>query len=324
MKIAHWTMFNTSGMFRVAEALAKAEAQSGLDSWLVNCQDPTGYKDILDSDIQVIHTHLPDDVRLQLTKPLRTVFVAHGTPEYVFQRSVEAGLNQGYGASDSLQLCQYWLQHADATVTFWPRQQAIWQSMSDKHTIIDLIPQGIDKTFWKPVPSAGHYMGTPSLFTAENNDYSKWPLDLFIAWPWVWPKVPTAFLHAVYLPTDQHRWFFPLLNRNGSGYKTIASNLILSPESLRNAFCSNDYYIGLARYGTANLISKQANACGVKTISYKGNEFSDFWIDEGDQRIIADQLYEILAGHVAPRSKTTVPDISETVKAMSLIYNRIM
>ncbi len=324
MKIAHWTMFNNSGMYRVAEALVKAEALAGADSWLVNCQDPNGYAEILDADIQVIHTHLPDDVRQQLTRPLKTVFMAHGTPEYVFQRSVEAGLNQGYGASDSWQLQQFWMQHSDAIVTFWPRQQAIWKSLCDKNTRVDCIPQGIDKGFWKPVDSAGKYMGSPSLFTAENCDYSKWPLDLFIAWPWVWEHFPKAFLHAVYLPNDQHRWFYPLINRNGAGFKTISAGLIFDPASLRNAFCSTNYYIGLVRYGTSNLMSKQANACGAKTISYAGNEYSDYWVHEGDQREIAKELTAILKGDVEPRKKKPVADISETAKAMQKIYERIL
>jgi hypothetical protein len=324
MKIAHWTMFNNSGMYHMAETMARAEAMSGLDSWLVNFQDPAGYKEILDADIQVIHTHLPDDVRLQLTKPLKTVWVAHGTPEYVFQRSVEAGLNRGYGASDSWALAQYWMQNSDAIVTFWDRQQAIWQSLCDKRTVVDLVPQGIDKSFWTPTESLGKYMGTPSLFTAENADYSKWPLDLFIAWPWVWKEIPTAFLHSVYLPTDQHRWWYPLLNRNGAGFKTISAGIILSPEQLRNAFCSTDYYIGLARYGTCNLTCAQANASGAKTISFAGNEYTDYWVTEGDQRVIAKELLAILKGEVAPRHKTPIADIAETVKAMTAIYERIL
>ncbi len=325
IKIAHWTLFNRSGMYHVAESTVKAEAMSGLDSWLVDCEDPKGYKEILDADIHVIHTHLPDDVRAQLTKPLRTIWIAHGTPEYTFQRSVEAGLNRGYGASDSWELAQYWLQHADATVTFWPRQQAIWQSLCDKHTVIDLIPQGVDQTFWKPVPSAGKYMGSPSLFTAENCDYSKWPLDLFIAWPWVYPSFPEAFLHALYLPTDQHRWFYPLINRNGAAFKTISSGLYLNDENLRNAFCSTDYFIGLVRYGTCNLLCTQAIASGAKTITYAGNEYSDYWIHEGDQRNMAKELIAILSGEIEPRAdKKPIADISEMIAALKPIYERIL
>ena len=325
MKIAHWTLFNNSGMFRVAESFAKAEAMLGMDSWLVNCQDPNGYKEILDADIHVIHTHFPDDVRQQLTKDdPKLVWVAHGTPEYVFQRSVEAGLNRGYGASDSFMLCQYWMQNADAIVTFWPRHQKIWKSLCDKHTIVDCIPMGVDKSFWKPVESAGKYLGSPSVFTAENCDYSKWPLDLFIAWPWVWTEIPTAFLHSIYLPTDQHRWFYPLMNRNGCAFKTISSGLIFDKVTLRNAFCSTDYFIGLVRYGDCNLLCREANASGAKTITYAGNEYSDFWIPEGDQRTIAKKLTAILAGDVSPRKKKPIDDISETVQAMIAIYERIL
>lgn len=324
IKVAHWVMFNKSGMFRVAESFVAAECMQGLSSWLVDCNDPNSWEEILDADIHVVHTHLPDAVRLQLTKPLKLVWIAHGTPEYVFQRSVEAGLHDGYGHGDSWQLCQYWMQNADAIVSFWPRHAAIWKSLCDKNTIVDCMEQGIDKTFWKPVESAGKYMGAPSLFTAENCDYSKWPLDLFFCWPWVWKEIPTAHLHSVYLPTDQHRWWYPLLNRNGSGFKTISAGIILDSLNLRNALCSTDYFIGLVRYGDANRLSLEANACGAKMITFAGNEYSDFWLTEGDQRNMAKQITAILRGEIKPRKKRQVADVMDTSKKMIGIYERVL
>lgn len=324
MKVAHWVMFNTSGMFRVAETLVKAECLLGLQSFLCDFSKDSDVDEVADADVHVCHTHIPDDVRLKSSKPFKTVWVAHGTPEYVFTSSVINGLNKGYGFSDSWQLAQYWMQNADAIVTFWPRHQKIWKSLCDKNTVVDCFPMGLDKEQWKPVESLGHYLGSPSLFTAENCDYSKWPLDLFFAWPWIWPQIPKAHLHAIYLPTDQHRWWYSLMNRNTSGFKTISSGTLLNPDGLRNAFCSNDYYIGLVRYGDANKISLEANACGAKTISYRGNEYSDYWVTEGDQRIMAKELLAILAGRVAPRKKSHVIDISETAKNMKAIYERIV
>jgi hypothetical protein len=324
MKIAHWTMFNKSGMFRMAESFAKAEAALGIDSWLVDVQDSKGYKEILNADIHVVHTHLPDDVRKQLTKPLKLVWIGHGSVEHVFQGSVESGLNKGYGAGDSWALCQYWMQQADALVTFWPRQQAIWKSLCDKATIVDCIPMGVDKDFWRPTPSAGKYLGTPSIFTAENCHYTKWPFDLLVTWPWVWPEIPDAFLHAIYIPNDQHKWFFPLMNRNGSRFKTIATGAVLDPTGLRNAFCSTDFFIGLVRYGDFNRLSHEANSSGVKSISYAGNNYSDFWLHEGDQRTMAKELLAILKGDVEPREKLSVPSVEDMAKAMVNIYRRIL
>ena len=324
MKIAHWTLFNSSGMFRVAESFARTECMIGLDSWLVDVSDPNGWEEVIDADIHVIHTHLPDAIRHRLTKPLKIVWVAHGTPEYVFHRSVEAGLHDGYGASDSWQLCQYWMQNADALVTFWPRHQKIWKSLCDKRTQIDCIPMGIDTDFWKPVSSLGKFLGSPSLFTAENCDYSKWPLDLFFCWPWVWPEIPTAHLHSVYLPNDQHRWFYPLINRNGCGFKTISAGIVFNHENLRNAFCSTDYFIGLVRYGDANRLSLEACATGCKMITYAGNDYADYWITEGDQRQMATELTNILLGKKKPRKKSSVTDIMETSKMMKEIYERIV
>lgn len=324
MKIAHWVMHNTSGMFRLAESLVKAECMLGLQSYLCDFAKDSEIEQVADADVHVCHTHIPDIVRTRGTKPLKTVWIAHGTPEYVFQSSAINGLHNGYGASDSWQLAQYWMQNADALVTFWPRHQKIWKSLCDKNTQVDCMPMGIDKDFWKPVESAGKYLGSPSLFTAENCDYSKWPLDLFFMWPWVWKHLPTAHLHSIYLPTDQHRWWYTLMNRNGAGFKTISGGFLLSPENLRNAFCSTDFFIGLVRYGDANRLVLEASASGAKTITYAGNEYSDFWLHEGDQRNMADELLAILQGKTNPRKKTPVADLQDTAVSMRKIYERIV
>jgi len=92
---------------------------------------------------------------------------------------------------------------------------------------------------------------------------------------------------------------------------------------LLNVFRSVDYYIGLVRYGDFNRISLEANASGCKTISYRGNPYSDYWLTEGDQRIIATELIEILSGRVPPRDKSIVPDITETSKAIIDVYKSL-
>lgn len=328
MKVVHWTMFNRSGMNRVAESLAAAEKAIGIDSQICNIHESKSDELIAraaDADVHVSHTHFPDWMIKQVTRPLKLVWVGHGTPEHVFQSAVEAGTTGGYGHGDSWMLVQHWLQTADALVTFWPRHQAIWQSLCDKGRVVDLVPLGVDKSFWRPVPSAGRYAGNPSLLTAENSHYIKWALDLFILWPWVYPQVNgNALLHALYVPNDQHRWFFPLVNRNSCSYASHISPLVLSHESLRNALCSVDFYIGLVRYGDFNRLSLEANACGAKTISYVGNPYSDYWLNEGDQRIMANQLVDILNGYVTPRLKESVPDIADTAQSMLRVYERIL
>jgi hypothetical protein len=210
---------------------------------------------------------------------------------------------------------------ADAIITFWPRHQAIFQSMCDKKTQVHLLPMGVDKSFWCPGQTEGKFAGEVSILTAENCHQIKWPLDLFLAWPWVYPHTKKSLsLHALYVPMDQHRWFFPLLNRNGASYGSFITNGAFKPAALRNAFRSVDYYIGLVRYGDLNRISCEANASGCRTISYRGNPHSDFWVTEGDQRIIAQELIAIFDGAVSPRDKTPIPDISETCKAMLEVY----
>lgn len=315
-------------MNRVAESLVSAEREIGIDSTLCNIHESS--QEVLiaqaaDADVHVSHTHFPEWMKKNVTRPLKLVWVGHGTPEHVFQSAVETDANKNYGAGDGWMLIQHWLQTADAIVTFWPRHQEIWKSLCDKHTEVHCIPMGVDRNFWKPVESLGKYAGEPSLFTAENAHYIKWPLDLFIAWPWVYPHVKgNPVLHASYLPHDVHRWFFPLVNRNGASYASHINSITFTHSQLRNVFCSIDYYIGLVRYGDFNRICMEANACGTKTISYSGNPYSDYWIPEGDQRVMAEQLIEILNGNTEPRDKTPVPDISESARAMLEIYNKIL
>jgi hypothetical protein len=323
MKVLHFVMFNTSGMFRVAESMVLNEKKIGLDSYLCDFARPDDYLMHLDADILVSHTHVPDSFKDKMAKSYKLVWVAHGVVEHAFQSSVENGLNKGYGAGDTWMLCQWSLQNSDASVTFWPRQQAIWKSLCDKKTEVHLVPLGVEKDFWHPVESRGKYLGNPSLFTAENCHYCKWPLDLFIAWPWVWPNIPNSHLHAIYIPNDQHRWFFPLVNRNGAAYRSTLSGIKFEHSELRNAFCSTDYFIGLVRYGEANRLFLEATASGAKTISYWGNTYADYWIHEGDQREMAKELVAILKGEVEPRKKDEVPDAIETAKVMKEIYENL-
>jgi hypothetical protein len=325
VKVAHWTMYNRSGMNRVAESFVQAEKALGVDAHLCNIQESKEFDHVLDADVHVAHTHFPDWMRDRVTKPLKLVWIGHGTPEHVFQSSVIEGEKGGYGFGDGWMLIQYWLQHADALVTFWPRHQAIWQSLCDKGRTVHCVPLGIDLDFWTPGVSKGKFAGSPSVFSAENAHYIKWPLDLFIAWPWVYPKVRGSCLHVSYLPTNTHRWFFPLVNRNGASYACHISSSIFGHEDLRNVFRSIDFFIGLVKYGDFNRINLEAQATGAKTISFSNNPYSDFWLPEGDQRILADTLVEILKGNVEPREdKLKVPGIKEMGEAMIKIYEGIV
>lgn len=315
MRVIHWTLQNGSGLHRVAEDISRAEQALGVDSLTVDSTDPSKWN--VDGDVHVVHSHLPIKTKGKI------VWVGHGTPEHCFQLSVEAGLNHGYGASDSWMLIQYWMQHADALITFWPRHQWIWQSLADKRTQVHCVPMGVDKSFWQPVDSRGKYAGDPSLFTAENCHYIKWPLDLIIAWPSVSEHVPAARLHIGYLPRDQHRWWFPLVNRNGAAFTSYISENVMGKEDLRNAFVSCDYYVNLVRYGDFNRIGLEAKASGCKVISYANNPYADYWLTEGDQRKMAQELISILSGCEALPSQD-VPDISQTAAEMVAIYRGLL
>jgi len=320
-KISHWCLINNSGMHNIAAALVAGELALGLNSVLVDCVNPAAWPAADNADIHVVHTHLPD-AYLHTDKP--KIWVAHGTPEVMFHSGYEAGIGAVYGHGDPWMMAQYWLQHCDLTVTFWPRHQAIWKSLCDRNTRVECIPMGIDKEFWKPIVSGGKYAGTPSVFTAENQYEIKWYLDLFMAWPWITKELHQARLHAIYLPKDQHRWFFPLVNRNGCSFHSYIGPQVFSPENLRNAFCSTSFYIGLVRYGDFDKISLEANASGAKTISYRGNPYSDFWITEGDQRVMADELLAILTGKTEAREKTSVAESKDMAAQMSKIYESLV
>lgn len=325
MKVVHWSLTNNSGMHRVAENIAAAEVALGLDSHNVDCSVRSAeWEAALDADIMCVHTHFPNELRKKVSKPLKIVWVGHGTPDHVFQSSVEAGLGAPYGHADPLMLMQYWLRTADARVTFWPRHQWIYQRMVDRGTTVHCVPMGVDTAFWAAGVSRGKYEGTPSLFTAENPHYLKWPYDLFTLWPDVFDQLDGAKLHAVYVPRDMHRWVFPWINANGCAYGSHISPITFPHEELRNVFRSIDFYCGLVRYGDFNQVALQANAAGATTISYAGNPFSDYWMTEGDQRVMAGELTAILKGETPKRDKQAVPDIAETASAMQAIYEGIL
>ena len=319
MKIVHWTLKNGSGLHRMAEDLAACERLYGRESVCLDGDNPAEIPSGTDADIHVIHGHLPDAVDAPAA---RKIFVAHGTPENGFVSSINDS-SGGHGASDAFLSALYRLKTSDAVVTFWPRHQAIWQSMMDRGRTVDCVPMGIDKSKWQRRESRGKWAGAPSLLTAENCVQIKWPLDLFIALAWVMDRLRGMRLHCFYLPLDQQRWWSALTFANGTAYRSFMSSAILDPASMLNAFCSVDFYIGLVRYGDHNRICLEAKAAGCPLISFRGNEYADYWIDEGDQRIIARQLLMILRGEVPKRETPETPDVSETARAMAGIYERL-
>lgn len=282
-----------------------------------------------DADVHVIHSHLPNPVAQRYWakgKKPKVVWVGHGTPDHVFQSSAEYASTGGYGHPEPLMLMFHWLREADARVTFWERHQWIYQQFVTNGSTVDLVPLGVDHTFWSDGASKGKFDGSPSVFTAENPHYIKWPYDLFTAWPDVARALTggMAKLHAVYVPRDMHAVFHPWVYGNGCAFHGFISPITFDWEGLRNAFQSTDFTIGLVRYGDHNQLGLQAAASGATTISYQGNPYADFWVPEGDQRGIRDALIPILAGDVSPREKTPAPTLEAMCQAMVAIYERIL
>lgn len=329
MVVVHHTLKNGSGLNRVATNMAIAERLMGIDSCLSytnepNCEVTPDEPNMMrvvpmdkakNADVHVVHSHLPDGAKG------KTIFVAHGTPEHCFGMAVEQGKVNGYAAGDPWMLSLHRINTCDVTVTFWDRHAYIWQSMNPKADV-RVVPMGIDTEFWKPVESQGKWVGSPSLFTCENSHQIKWPLDLILAFPLIM-KETDAVLHAHYLPLDQHRYWFPLLQANGSSYKSYASGSFFDTPTLRNAFCSVGYYLNLVRYGDFNTVCLEAKASGCKVISYKGNPYADFHISEGSQLEMARELIEIIKGNTQPRETLPIVSCEAMAKEMIKIYEEI-
>lgn len=330
MKVVHWSLCNGSGMHNVAKSMVQAELALGVESVLINIETESAWEQAFDADVHVSHTHVPVTYKgkrlsRQVTKPMKIVGVFHGTPEHVFRGSVEAGLGGRYAPPNSLMIQHHDLQTSDALVTFWPRHKAIYETMVDKGRIVHCVPMGVDKELWAGGASRGKYQGTPSVLTCENSHDIKWPFDLFTMWKWISDEVDEAYLHALYVPHDQHRYWFPLVFRNQCYYRAHIGPWTYEPNELRNILKSNDFYCGLVEKGDFNRMSLEANAAGgCKTISYAGNEYSDFWVPEGDQRIVAAEFIRILRGEVEPRAKTPVPSLADMGQAMVGIYEDVL
>ncbi len=312
-------------MFHVAETLHAAERKLGLNSHLIDIDNiqPDRWEQYVDMDIHVPHTNFPLEIRKRVKNP-KTVMISHGTPEHIFNMALQEG-KQGYGHGDHLMLWMRAMQTSDAICTFWPRHQWIMQQMCDKHTEVKLLPLGIDKEFWKAGVTKGRYEGKPSVLSCENGHMIKWPLDLFTMWPLVYGQMPEACLHVNYLPQDQHRWWFPIVNRNGASYGAHLSALKYVQSELRHVLASVDYYCNLVKYGDFNRIGLEASTAGAKIISYRGNPYADFWINEGDQRMQADELLGIFRGETKPRTdKATIYDHLEMGHAMIKVYEEVL
>lgn len=324
--VRHWTITNGSGMHRVAESLALAETALGLDSALVDPTLPDTWDSAKHADVHVCHTHIPTQMKQRATKPFRQVWVGHGTPDHVFENSIEEIARGGYGHGDGVMLLMHWLREADARVTFWPRHKSIYDRMLTKGARpTDCIPLGVDLAFWNDgEKSAGKFAGEPSVFTAENPHRIKWPYDLFNAWPDITDEFPDARLHAIYVARDMHRAVFPWIDANGTAFTSYISPAVYPKEWLRNAFRSTDFFCGLVRYGDHNHLSMQACAAGANTISYRGNPYAKYWITEGSHVEMAQELIAILAGQVTPRIPDPCPDIRATAEAMARVYREIV
>ncbi len=331
MKVVHFSAYNASGMNKVAESCAASERAAGIDSHILNIHEEGNWDIALDADVHVAHTHWPDwyrgkSFRRQLTKEPKIVTVLHGTPEFVMRDTM--GLhrhNPKHGNGDGIMMMLHWLAVSDARVTFWPRHQAIFQTMVDRGTEIHYIPLGVDRSFWKSGHRIHGYEGNPSIWTGENPHIIKDPLDLILMWPWIYPQLDNASLHACYLAENLHRHFSPIINRNQAGYGMHWSAFVFNHDTLRNIFKSIDFFAGLVRYGDFNHLSLQAAASGARTISYRGNPYADHWITEGDQRVMALEMLEILRGDAKPRAdKSPVPDVAETAKGMQAIYKGVL
>lgn len=318
MKVAHWTFFNGSGLANVATDMAEADSAIGLESVICDQNNPETWEKGMNAHVHVVHSHMPD--KLTFNKASKIVIVQHGSPEHIFEISVQQGTSGAYAPGDSFALSAFFLKRADAVVTFWPRHAAIWETMTDKPVFC--VPMGIKKDFWTRQDIAP-LAGSPALFTAENMHNCKWPLDIFFLWPHLAERLPDARLHVANIPANQAPWWWPLAYMNGSRYSTFMNSLRFDHSTLKIYLSAAPFYYSPVRYGDHNRISLEAAACGAKIISFEGNEYAHHWVREGDQRRQLEDLVAILSGTREERQPLPVPDISETAAALLQVYKEI-
>jgi hypothetical protein len=298
--------------------MAKADADIGLESVICDQNNPSTWEQGMDADVHVVHSHLPDKITFK--KGTKMVIIQHGSPEHVFEISVQQGAAGVYAAGDSFALSAFMLKKADAVVTFWPRHAAIFETMTDKPVFC--IPMGIKNDFWTKQEIAP-LSGSPALFTAENMHNCKWPIDMFYLWPHLIEALPDARLHVVNIPLNQQNWWWPLSYMNGCRYTMFMTGMRFDAATLRNYLSAAPYYYSPVRYGDHNRMSLEAAACGSKVISFEGNEYAHYWVREGDGRRQTEDLIAILSGKVPERQALPVPDISDTATAMLRVYKEI-
>lgn len=331
MKVCHWSMLNGSGMHHVAESMARAELALGVDTLLLDPFDVQQWRwdEALDADVHVSHTHIPERIgqhsfKKSCTKPYRWVFPVHGTPELVFESTVEDARLNGYGSGTSYAHHIMGMQSADAVITHWPRHQALYDLATDKRTIIDCVPMGIDTAYWSGGTSPGRYDGTPSFMNCDNQYPFKWGVEIIRCWPWVREELDQATLHICNLPGALQRFVDVLATRTGALKGAIIGSWSYDTNNLRNILKSIDYYVSPVRYGDFNRMSMEAGAAGAKVISFPGNEYADYWMPFGDQRETAKALIAIGRGEMEPRQKLPVPTLRDMAIACTNVYERIL
>jgi len=335
MKIVHAVQQNNSGMHRLAQNCVEGEKRLGIDSMLIDCHEMGQWMlpQVVNADLYVNHSAFPKDARMLIEraqgKRAKTVFVSHGIPEYTMELSIasyEANAKNphAYAFDDYWAALRYWLKESDATVVFSERQQAIYQTFVGRNDTIDCVPMGIDRAFWETeVPTEG-LIGSPVVWMSENQNRVKWALDVLTAWPWVVEQCPEIHLHCHWMPLDFHRFFIDLANTNGASYHATLSSLHFSHERLRNLWKAVHFILSPTRYGDNTLVVMEANAAGVPVVTYPGNAYADYWIQEGDQRKMAKELVAIFKGEVTPREKLPAPDLMDMSREMVAVYARVL
>lgn len=311
--------------------MARAEVAIGVESRCLDPFDPaqTGWEWALDADVHISHTHIPEKIgalsfKKSVTKPYRWVFPVHGTPELVFEQSVEDARTNGYGSGTSFVHHQIGMQNADAVLAFVPRHRDLYDLATDKHTIIDLIPMGIDIPFWQAGTNIGKYDGRPSFFNCENQYPFKWGVELLRVWPLIRAELEEAVYHLTNIPGGLQRFVDVLAARYGSVRGAYVGSWSYDHANLRNILKQVDYYVSTVRYGDFNRISLEAGAAGTKVISNPGNVYADYWVPEGDQREMAKAIIAIGKGEVEPRAKTPIPSEQDMAQAAVHVYERIL
>lgn len=291
MKVLHWVAItpNACGLYEHAKGQIKAERLAGInsqaidyrfvdnkefigeiknDGWLTS----VGLDWAKETDINVIHSGI--DEKHKSLKP--NILILHGRPEYAFELALKAKRShyQDY-------MSYRYDERYRKFVTLWPEHQFIWSLIFPKHKL-SYIPNFIDTNRFNPGGKSfdlGDSKGNFNILVADmwREDYTPFNVCLAAA-EFIKKYCPTARLHIFGLghfnePAIQGHLGILKDNDILGSAGGIASDM---PSIYRSC----DLLVSPSV--VANMVIREAMACGCVVVAGQGNTFTPFQANDKD------------------------------------------